>query len=545
MQNMIDINGLPLLACLACSGVLVYLGSHVVERKVIFVDLALAQIAALGVMWAILMGYDHEHDTTAVTLYSLAFTALGAAVFSITRTRNERVPHEALIGIIYVAASAGGLVLADRFALGTEALKELIAGRVALVTPEILTKLAITCAVVAMIFVALHRRFMAISRDPKAAEAAGIFIRGWDFVFYMLFGVLITQCVSVLGVLPVFAYLVIPAVAGALLFTSLRSRLLFGWGFAGAISLIGLETARHAQLDPGPTIVCLFAAALVLIGVVLFLKSHSFKKKAVVRVVGFAILVVAFLRGTLMFQKQQPTDELATAIEFANSGDPTHARQAMESFKRFPHDQARWLPLVIPMLAAKDRVVRNQSAQLLGDVKASAAVGPLGKRLGDGVEDDDEVRETVIRSLKTIGDPSAVPILVDASGREEESDLAVAMDVAAFELGTAAQADKLKGAADALATVMADDEAPHAARRDAADALRAHVAFDATCRDDAQAAAWWQQHRGELSYKDHRFVLPPGSPPAPCGGGAEAVAGAGSGSGSGAGSGAAPATPDP
>src|SRR5262245_43894914 len=155
---------------------------HVVERKVIFVDLALAQIAALGVMWAILMGYDHETDTLAVSLYSLAFTAIGAAVFSITRTRHERVPHEALIGIIYVTASAGGLVLADRFALGTEALKELIAGRVALVTPAIISKLAITCAVIGGVFVALHGRFIRISRDPTQAEASGVTIRAWDFL---------------------------------------------------------------------------------------------------------------------------------------------------------------------------------------------------------------------------------------------------------------------------------------------------------------------------------------------------------------------------
>jgi zinc/manganese transport system permease protein len=226
IAQLIDVNGLPLLSCLVVSGILVYLGMHVVERKVIFVDLALAQIAALGVMWAILMGYDHETDTLPVTLYSLAFTAIGAVVFSITRSRHERVPHEALIGIIYVTASAGGLVLADRFALGTEALKELIAGRVALVTPEILGKLAITCAVVAVVFVALHRRFIRISRDPAEAEAAGMSIRAWDFLFYMLFGMLITQSVSVLGVLPVFAYLVIPAVAGAFLFSTIRARLI-------------------------------------------------------------------------------------------------------------------------------------------------------------------------------------------------------------------------------------------------------------------------------------------------------------------------------
>ncbi len=506
MSELIDINGLPLLACLAASGVLVYLGMHVVERKVIFVDLALAQIAALGVMWAILMGYDHETDTLAVSLYSLAFTGLGAVVFSITRTRNERVPHEALIGIIYVAASAGGLVLADRFALGTEALKELIAGRVALVTPDIVTKLVVTCAIVAAVFVALHRRFMRISRDPAGAEKDGLQIRAWDFLFYMLFGVLITQVVGVLGVLPVFAYLVIPAVAAAFLFNSLRARLLFGWGFSGVISLIGLETARREQLDPGPTIVVLFAAALVVIGVGLFLRARKFAPRAIASVAGFAVLFVLFVGGTLMFRKSQPTDELGTAIEFASSGDPTRARQAMESFKRFPDARSRWTPLVIDMLHDKDRVVRDQSAALLGDVKAREAVVPLSTRLAKDAEDEAEVRETVVRALREIGDPSVVPMLVAAAERELEPDLAVAMGAAAFELGTEPQAEALRAAGDTLVRVMLDEGAPRAARREASDALRAHVAFDATCHDDAMAAAWWKDHRATLAYRGHRFA---------------------------------------
>ncbi|MBS1120883.1 MAG: hypothetical protein H6Q90_3111 [Deltaproteobacteria bacterium] len=506
LQQLIDINGLPLLSCLAVSGVLVYLGMHVVERKVIFVDLALAQIAALGVMWAILMGYDHETDTLPVTLYSLSFTALGALVFSITRTRNERVPHEALIGIIYVAASAGGLVLADRFALGTEALKELIAGRVALVTPEIVTKLAITCAVIATVFVVLHRKFMRISSDPAAAEAAGMFIRGWDFLFYMLFGMLITQCVSVLGVLPVFAYLVIPAVAAAFLFSSVRARLLFGWAFAGVVSLVGLETARASQLDPGPTIVCLFAGALVLLGVGIFLRTHKFAPRMILRVVGFAVLFAAFLGGTLMFRKSSPTDELETAVEFARSGDPTKQRQAMESFRRFPDVQARWVPLVVPMLEQPDRVAREAAAVLLGETRAREAVAPIGKRLG--AEPEAAVRESMVRALRTIGDPAAAHVLADAAAREPEPDLVVAMGLAAFELASSGHDADLRSAADALVKVMSDDGAPHAARRDASDVLRAHVAFDPTCHDDATAASWWHDHRDALTWQasKHRFA---------------------------------------
>ena len=510
LGQLIDINGLPLLSCLAVSGILVYLGMHVVERKVIFVDLALAQIAALGVMWAILMGYDHETDTLAVTLYSLAFTAVGAVVFSITRTRHERVPHEALIGIIYVTASAGGLVLADRFALGTEALKELIAGRVALVTPEIVAKLAITCAVVAAVFLALHRRFIRISRDPAAAEAAGMSIRAWDFLFYLLFGVLITQSVSVLGVLPVFAYLVIPAVAGAFLFSSVRARLIFGWAFAGVISLIGLETARLSQLDPGPTIVCLFAGALVVLGVGLFLRARRFAPRAVVSVVGGAVLFAAFLGGTLMFRKVAATDELATATQFARSGEPTKLRQAIESFRKFPAARARWLPLVAAMLDQSDPVTRGAAAALLGETKAPEAVAALGARLAKGVEPDDDVREQVVRSLRASGDPRAVPPLAEAAARDPEPDLAVAMAVAAFELAGPGQDTDLRRAADVLVQVMSDDGAPRAARRDAGDALRAHVTLGPGSQEDAAAAAWWRAHRDSVTWQAsaHQFVAP-------------------------------------
>ena len=499
LSSLIDINGLPLLACLSVSGILVYLGMHVVERKVIFVDLALAQIAALGVMWAILMGYNFEEDTLAATLYSLAFTFVGAAIFSITRTRNERVPHEALIGIIYVSATAAGLVLADRFALGTEALKELIAGRVALVTPEILVKLAVTCAAVGVVFAGLHRRLIKISTDPRGAEVAGMRIRLWDFLFYLLFGVLITQCVSTLGVLPVFAYLVIPAVAAALLFESVRARLAFGWAFGGLISLVGLETARLSQLDPGPTIVCLFAAALVILGVVLFLRSRRCSLRAVGLAVGLAVMFAGFFGGTLLFRKRQNTDELALAVDYARSGEPTRLRQAMQSFRKFPGDRERWLPLVTGMLDQPDRVAREEAVTLLGELKATEAIGPLVARLASDVEKDDEVREDVVGALRAIGDPAAVKPLVESAPNEEEPDIAVEMCEAAFELGGADQTDLLRKAAVILIGIIEDKGAPNAARRDALEHLRNHVdtAFPASAAP-GEVAGWWREREAQL-----------------------------------------------
>src|SRR5262245_16701606 len=347
---------------------------------------------------------------------------------------------------------------------------------------------------------------MRISTDPAAAEAAGMFLRGWDFLFYLLFGVLITQCVGVLGVLPVFAYLVIPAVAAAILFRSVRARLIFGWAFAAAISLIGLETARLSELDPGPTIVVLFAAALVVLGVGLYLRAHRLAPRAIVRVVGFAVLVAAFLVAGLAFRKTAPTDELAVAIGFARSSDPTEQRRALTSFRRFPDAQARWLPLVVSMVQDKDAVARREAVGLVGDSHARAAVPVLTARLA--VETDDDVRETLIRALRTIGDPAAVQALAEAASREDEPDLAVAMSVAAFELAGAGQDADLRRAGDALVKVMASDGAPHAARREAGDALRAHVELDPASHDDVAAAAWWRDHRDQLVWQaaGHRFA---------------------------------------
>jgi len=362
------------------------------------------------------------------------------------------------------------------------------------------------------VFFALHRRFIRISRDPAAAEAAGMSIRAWDFLFYMLFGVLITQSVSVLGVLPVFAYLVIPAVAGAFLFASVRARLIFGWVFAGAISLGGLETARLSQLDPGPTIVCLFAGALVLLGVVLFVRARRFAPRAIAQVVGGAVLFAAFLTGTLVFRKAQATDELATAIEFARSPEPTRQRQAMDSFHRFPDASSRWIPMVVAMLGGPDPVTRAAAATLLGEARAADAVPALAARLANAVEPEDEVRESVVRALRAIGDPRAVHPLVEAAARDSEPDLAVAMATAAFDLAAAGQDTDLRRAADVLVQVMSDTGAPNAARRDAVEALRAHVGLGSPAGDDGAAASWWRAHRDAAVWQAsaRKLVAPAG-----------------------------------
>src|SRR5206468_3945566 len=189
----------PLIACLLLPGILVYYGLHMVRREIIFVDLALAQVAALGICVAILLKHEsHDWQTYA---WSLGFTFVGAAIFTLTRTRGHRVPQEALIGIVYVVAAASAILLLSQSAEGNEELKRTLVGDILLVQPgEVLRAFALY-AVVAIIHLLFRKRFLMISFEPARAVAEGVSVRGWGFLFYVLFGFVVTSFVRIGGVL--------------------------------------------------------------------------------------------------------------------------------------------------------------------------------------------------------------------------------------------------------------------------------------------------------------------------------------------------------
>ena len=226
----------PLAMCLVLGGIHGYLGIHVLSRKVIFVDLALAQIAALGAVCANLLGYDVEHSPGAIYLISLAFTFAGAALFAWTRLRRQAVPQEALIGISYATASAIALMLLARAPGEAEHIKTMLAGNILLVTWPAVAETAGIYAMVGAFHVAFRRPFLEISEDPGAALSAGRRVRLWDFFFYATFGVVITSSVAVAGVLLVFSFLVVPAVVAFLFSKQLNGRLAIAWCVAGAAS---------------------------------------------------------------------------------------------------------------------------------------------------------------------------------------------------------------------------------------------------------------------------------------------------------------------
>lgn len=261
MLEILQFLAAPFAMCMILVVVLGYLGLHVLLRKVIFVDLALAQIAAMGAVIAFVFG--HEPGSLGSFAYSLGAAILGAAVFTLSRTRREKVPQEAIIGITYVIASAATILIADRAPEGAEHIKELLAGAILWVTwPVVLRDLVICAAVVAFHWI-FRRRFMLISEDPERAFEEGMSVRWWDFLFYATFGLVITIAVEIAGVLMVFAYLVAPAIIALASSDRWPVRIAFAWVLGLAASALGLFASYRWDLPSGPAIVCSLGLFLV------------------------------------------------------------------------------------------------------------------------------------------------------------------------------------------------------------------------------------------------------------------------------------------
>ena len=265
----------PLLALILLPGLLVYFGLHVVERGIIFVDLALAQVAALGICVAIALGAHPGHDLLPYVL-SVVFTLLGAALFAWTRFNHPRVPQESIIGIIYVVAAAAATLALSHSAEGDEALKNLLVGNVLLVTKAEVLRTFGLFAVVASAHGLLRKKFMMVTFHEDQAKREGFPLRLWDFVFYATFGLTVVSFVQIVGVYLVFSYLIVPAVCGALLSARVRTRLIIGWivafvaGVSGLLLSVKLETL---DLPTGPTIVCCFGLLLILCAILVRLRN--------------------------------------------------------------------------------------------------------------------------------------------------------------------------------------------------------------------------------------------------------------------------------
>jgi zinc/manganese transport system permease protein len=405
----------PFLACLVLSGILIYLGLHVIARKVIFVDLALAQIAAFGATYALTLGYDPDDETLAVSLFSLAFTFVGAGAFAITRMRREKVPQEAFIGIIYAVASAAAILTLSKSPTGGEELKHMLVGDILLVSLPTVIQMAILYVGIGIFHLIFRKKFLAISLDPERVEAAGTNIRSWDLIFYMSFGVVIVKSVAIAGVLLVFSYLVVPAVIAQMFSDTVIGRLLLGWLVAIAASVLGIIWSFYSDYPTGPAVVVMLGLLLVLSGVVYYLTHAPLKARAVANVTAIAVSAILFFVGLSYFKKAGPStfasmrSTVETLLEEVRKGEEVHQLDAVTGLGDMRD------PNIVPALT--DLLSRTRSQQVveatteaLRKQKDPSAIPALRSAAKENY--DDFLKLSIAKAQLAVGDPEGIATLI-------------------------------------------------------------------------------------------------------------------------------------
>jgi len=455
----------PFLACLVLTGIHVYLGIHVISRKVIFVDLALATIAALGAVWGALLGWDIHEDTWAIKGFSLGFTFVGAAVFSLTRMRHERVPHEAIIGITYAVALAAIILGSAKLPHGAEEVRDLQAGSILWVGGGTIAATAALYAVIGAFHYAFRRAFFLISLEPERAEREGLNIRLWDFLFYVSFGFVVTSSVSIAGVLLVFSYLVIPAVVAVLFAERIGARLAIGWVVGTLVSAVGVSISYFEDLPSGPVIVVCFGAFLVAAGVLhTWLRSER-RAAAAWRIAAGAALFALLLGGSTLLRKREDLD----IVHVLETGVKSERLVALLRVEADPELWPRIAPVAGELLAQADVEVRMKLLDLIAARGETSLLPQVHALLRAS---DDVLREAALKTVRRLARAESLEPLLQAAAGEPDEYLKVEMAETALELGD-------PRGVWLLLEVMAEGEAAQA-RRDAYEHLIAHLPSAAT-----------------------------------------------------------------
>jgi zinc/manganese transport system permease protein len=368
--------------CLVLVGIHSYLGLHVIRRKVIFVDLALAQIAALGTTVGFLFGI--MPTSMGAYWFSLLFTFIGAAVFSISRFRHEKIPQEAIIGLTYAIAASVTILVIDKAPHGAEHIKDVLTGSILWVKWSTIAYAAIVYSLIGLFHFIYRRQFLLISENPGEAYKQGLSIRLWDFLFYVSFGIVITHSVGTAGVLLVFVFLVVPAIASMLITNILWKQLVIGWGLGLFVSIIGLYISYIADIPSGPTVVSFYGVMLVIISIILYIWRAESRKKGllkiafgmgIVMIVVFGIYVMGNTFKSLYHEhnhKEFLTEEEHLIHEVSEHSKLSNMSETdLENYLQSIHDENKLHKLFD---AEKDYYVKLQIAKRIVDINKKSGL---------------------------------------------------------------------------------------------------------------------------------------------------------------------------
>ncbi|HEX9759230.1 MAG TPA: metal ABC transporter permease [Nitrospiria bacterium] len=249
---------------------LAYLGIHVVKRRIVFVDLAIAQLSAVGVAFAMLFDFNP-------LVFSLVFTLVGAGLLSIPEY-EKRIPQEAIMGIIYAVASAIAVLLIANIPHGEADILNLFFGNILGVTTQQLFVLLVVFGFVTFIHILFSKKFIQITETSTVDPSNKSHKRFWNLIFYLTLALVIAVAIRTAGVLLVFSTLVIPAVTALLFFQRFSHLVLTALGIGLIATWTGFISSFQFDLPTGPTIVTalggwLFFASLVKTSIKFFKKK--------------------------------------------------------------------------------------------------------------------------------------------------------------------------------------------------------------------------------------------------------------------------------
>jgi zinc/manganese transport system permease protein len=474
-----------------------YLGLHVISRNVFFVDLALAQIAALGSSVAYLYGFELNDP---VTYYvSLSFAICGAWFFSVARVRDDRVPQEAIIGLAFAVASAGAILLSAQNPHGAEHLRDMMAGSILVVSAVEVRHAALLYGVIGVFHYVFRRQFLLVSMDRETARRRGMRVRLWDFLFYLSFAVIITSSVRIAGVLLVFILLIAPAVCGAMFAIGIRNRLLIGWGCGILATVGGLGMSSRMDWPPAPAISCIFA--VILLGAAVFgnIALASSRGRAAAHFVGIAVVFIGLGLGLTKFlqsdwawsMKAQAVEPSAVATH--SHGPPEHALGGSRAD-------------LIAALADEHEQVRATAAEELGKLNDPSVVSNLAHALDDPSA---AVKEKAAQALGALGQTEAAAALEAALATQDQDEWVNLHEAEALvRCGGARGMSALIAMAGAADAKLVREEA---LRKALAFVRGSEVAVEGASAEATQAglASWWQanQARARWDRATQRFTI--------------------------------------
>ena len=268
----------PIVACVLMAGILSYFGNHILTRGIIFIDVALAQIAALGTMIGIFIGAAEE--SMSVELVSLVFTLLVVSLFALTKFEKQKIPQEAIIGIIYGVSLGVAMLFAEYIPGGSNYITKTITGNILWCTWDDIWSCLIVFVSIGVIHIFLGKNFIKISESKDKFPFSAKKVRTMELIFYITFGIVIVKAVPVGGIFLVFTLLIAPTSIATFFTQKWKYRFLWSWVIGVIGSVAGMIVSYHLDISNGPMIVCLLGVSVFIIafGKILLGKTNGMKK---------------------------------------------------------------------------------------------------------------------------------------------------------------------------------------------------------------------------------------------------------------------------